>query len=151
MAYIVRFSAHIQEDINRNWSSWNFGKEGVNANRESLLNLVNDAIENQDCFYASGFEVWPTSVIEKDDEIVVKQGSQKFILRELYNDYWVVVDDRGGICFLEEEFQSLEEAIAYAEGGRHDFSEGVFYDADEVSLIASQKPEGEYGWHIFEI
>lgn len=152
MAYIVRFSAHIQKDLDRNWSSWSFGKDGISATRKQMRAIISDAINNDSGFAISGFECWPTSFEEHEDGFEVRQGAQKLCIKELSQNYWVLVDTRyRGIAFLEEEFETIEDAREFASGGSHDFSEGSFYSAEDVRLVESQHEEGQYGWHIFEI
>lgn len=35
--FVARQSNHIQEDIARNWSSWNFGQEGFSGSMNELI------------------------------------------------------------------------------------------------------------------
>lgn len=59
MKYIARFSNTIQEDIKRNWSSWNFGQDGITCTENELDKLKQLCINDKsECtvFYISGFE-----------------------------------------------------------------------------------------------
>ena len=56
MIYLARKSNHIEEDMKRNWSSWNFGSEGFEGTKQELDNAIQEAIENDSSFWISGFD-----------------------------------------------------------------------------------------------
>jgi len=134
--FIARQSNHIQEDIKRNWSSWNFGQDGFVGTYDELQDAMNEAIESGSAFYVSGFELWGDDIKNAD-------------IRELYDNYWVLVDNVNsngpGIFGTELSAETLEEAIE--ESKESDYSgQGVCFDAREAKLVYS---EGDI--HIFEI
>lgn len=138
MTYIARYSEHIQEDMKRNWSSWNFGEEGINATETQIENWKQEAIDNDQPFYISGFELWGSQIESAD-------------IRELYEGYWVLVDNvngyGGGIFGTALKSNILEEAIKEASAA--DYSgEGVRFNANDAVLIKSIE-NGTI--HIFQI
>lgn len=135
--FIARKSDHIQEDIKRNWSSWNFGQEGFEGTLEELEEAKQYAIENNIGFWISGFELW-------GDEI------RKADIRELYPGYWVLVDtvngyDGPGLFGTELNASTLTDAISESKTAFY-FGDGNKFDAREARLVYS---EGDI--HIFEI
>lgn len=138
MKFIARKSNHIQEDIKRNWSSWNFGEEGLEATEEEIEEWKQEAIDNGQPFYISGFELWGDDIKNAD-------------IRELYPGYWVLVDDVNGIGTegifgIELDAENLEEAIEEAEKRSDYFGEGIRFDATEAKLVYSNDDI-----HIFEV
>lgn len=132
--YIARQASNIQADIKRNWSSWNFGQDGLKCDEETLEMWKQDCIKNDKPFTISGFELWGEDIERAD-------------IRELYDGYWVLVDDRftGSIAGTELKSETLESAIEELKNS--DFSgDGVRIDTSEAVLVYS---EGDY--HIFEI
>lgn len=84
--YIVRQSNHIESDIKRNWSSWNYGEDGLNCTEEHLTKWVEEILEDESeskCLDISGFELCGDNLrrVWENDEI-----------RELYPNYWVLID-----------------------------------------------------------
>ena len=63
--YVARKSDYIEEDIKRNWSSWNFGGEGFEGTREELNELLN-TVSNDNSVWISVFNVWPHNKNEFD-------------------------------------------------------------------------------------
>ena len=136
MTYIARYSECIHEDIKRNWSSWNFGNDGLECTEDELEAYKNECIENDKGFYISGFELW-------NDEI------SKADIRELYTGYWVLVDNvnaSGGLSCIELDSENLEDAIMESKNGSY-FGDGDFFDATSARLVYSS-PNNEI--HIFE-
>ena len=100
MKYVARKSNHIQDDIERKWSSWNFGEEGFKGTREELEKAMQYCIENECSFWISGFDLWDNDIKNAD-------------IRELYENYWVLVDNvntRGGLSCIFLNASSIEEA-----------------------------------------
>lgn len=135
--YIARKSNHIQADIKRNWSSWNFGEDGIFGTQEQIEAWKAEAVENNQGFYISGFELWGDDIKKAD-------------IRELYAAYWVLVDNENGIgdgifgTALKSE--NLEDAVKEAQA--IDYSgEGTKFDASEAILVKSINNE----IHIFEL
>jgi hypothetical protein len=83
MTFIARKSSHIQEDIKRNWSSWNFGEGGFEGTYSELQNKIKEALESESSLFISGFELWDNDIKKAD-------------IRELYTNYWVLVDNTNG-------------------------------------------------------
>lgn len=134
--YVARQSQHIQEDIQRNWSSWNFGKEGLTATETQIEDWKQQAIDNDQPFCISGFELWGDDITNAD-------------IRELYDGYWVLVDNvnaANGISGIELDAESIEEAIEEANNRTDYFGEGVCFDAQDAKLVYSNDDI-----HIFEI
>lgn len=133
--FIVRQSKHIQEDIKRNWSSWNYGEEGIKATAEQI-EAAKEACLNDDTlpFIVSGFEFYGDQVNDMD-------------LRELYPNYWVLVDERfvSAIAGVALNANTLEDAIKEAK--KTDcFGDGIAFDASTAKLVYSQDEI-----HIFEV
>ncbi len=133
--FVARKSNHIQQDIARNWSSWNFGQEGVKANViEEIEQFKKECKEADMPFSISGFELWGDEMDNAD-------------IRQLYPGYWVLVDERfdGQIAGIALKSASIEEAIKEANGGCF-FGDGIAFDAQSAKLVHSN---GDI--HIFEL
>lgn len=130
MEYYIRFSNHIQEDLKRGWSSWNFGKEGFEGTDEQLEEYKKDCFENENPMFISAFELWGDDIFETE-------------IKELYPDYWVVVDERVcGISASEIKASSLEEAIKVfsQEGYNHiDFGDESGFFPEKAKHVLSCK------------
>lgn len=137
MEFIARYSAHIQEDIKRGWSSWNFGQEGLDASEEQIEAWKQEAIDNDQPFYISGFELWGDDIKNAD-------------IRELYPGYWVLVDNSNGvgegIFGTALSAETIESAIEEAK--KADYSgEGVKFNPSDYELVHSINNE----IHIFKL
>lgn len=135
--FIARQSNHIQEDIKRNWSSWNFGQCGFSGSYDELQAAMKEAIEDGSSFMISGFELFGDEIKNAD-------------IRELYDGYWVLVDNTNdshsrGIFGIELSAETLEEAIEESKNGDY-WGQGVRFDARYAKLVYSNKHI-----HIFEI
>lgn len=134
--FIARQSGHIQQDITRNWSSWNFGQDGFEGTYDELQAAISEVNENT-CFMISGFEFYGDDAKNAD-------------IRELYENYWVVVDNEHskgkGIFGIELDAAGLTEAIAEAESRSDYFGDGVRFDAQDAKLVYSNNDI-----HIFEV
>jgi len=122
--FIVRRSNHIQEDISRNWSSWNYGQEGISCTEEQLEAWKEQAINDDTIpFCISGFELFGQQVADAD-------------IRELYTGYWVLADlARGeGLSCNILEAETFEEALAIvtAEGFAVRMEEGDTVDCSNA-------------------
>lgn len=134
--FVARKSNHIQEDIKRNWSSWNFGEEGLLATEDQIEEWKENAIDNEKPFCISGFELWDNDIKSAD-------------IRELYSGYWVLVDNinaKNGLSCRILDSETLEEALVEFKNESIYSGDGDSFDSTEAKLIYS---EGEY--HIFEI
>lgn len=127
--YIARLSRHIHDDIIRNWSSWNFGIDGFNGTYDDLKNAMKEALDNDDSFYISGFDLYGLDIVKAD-------------IRQLYENYWVLVDTVNGgggsvgIFGTALEADSLKEAIK--ESKEVDYSgQGYKFDARLAELVYS--------------
>ncbi|MBA4167456.1 MAG: hypothetical protein H0X41_07940 [Chitinophagaceae bacterium] len=131
--YIARTSEFINEDIARNWSSWNYGQEGFEGTRTELDEKIS-SLEEDETMWFSGFEMTAKEL-------------RNSTIRELYENYWVLVDQefKDGIAGVELEADTLEEAIKKMKnswvGGQ-----GVKFDTKDAKLVYS-----EDNYHIFEI
>ena len=136
MDYVARQSEHIQEDIKRNWSSWNFGNDGLECTEKELEDYKNECIENDKGFHISGFELWNDDISQAD-------------IRQLYKGYWVLVDNinaSGGLSCIELDSENLESAIVESQSGSF-FGDGDVFDTANAKLVYSS-PCNEI--HIFE-
>lgn len=137
MKYIARQSDYIHEDIKRNWSSWNFGNDGIHCTKQQLEEYKKEAIDTDSEFYISGFQFYGKNQINNLD------------IRELYKNYWVLVDTEnagGGLSCIELESENLEDAIEESKKGQY-WGEGSCFDATNAKLVYSC-PNNEI--HIFE-
>lgn len=133
--YVARKSNHIQEDIKRNWSSWNFGQEGFNGTFSELKEYLNTATDSKSV-WISGFDIYAEQVSE-------------FSFGELYSNYWVAIDNvnaKDGLSAIELKSESLENAINEANTRTDYFGDGISFDASEATLVYSNEDI-----HIFEI
>ena len=139
--YYVRFSDHIDEDLKRGWSSWNFGEEGLSATEEQIDAWKEEATENDQPFCISGFELWGDDIANAD-------------IRELYPGYWVVVDNfnaQGGLSGhqLPEGLETLEDVLneIKSKKGKYDGTgEGETIYTETAKVLYS-----EDNMHIIEV
>ena len=87
MDFFARFTNHIDDDLARNWSSFNYGQEGFAGDREALVNAIESAIESDSAFWISGFSL---------EGRELRDALRYDRIRELSPNYWVLVDDREG-------------------------------------------------------
>lgn len=142
---VARYSAHIEDDIKRNWSSWNFGAEGFVGTKQELDAKLNDVRKNGSVFTISAMDIYQEDI-----------DNWKF--GELYKNYWVAIDTRGkGISTHVLEATTINEALKeVATTSVFDGTgDGVFIDmqAEDTNpeVIYSQFPKGEWGLHIISI
>lgn len=136
--YIVRKSENINEDIKRNWSSWNYGQEGFEGTKEELQKEL-DSITDEHSMWISGFDIYP-------------DNRDEFTIRELYPNYWVVVDTFHGyglscnILDVETKEEAIEEVTT--ESFQMDLGDGDMLDCTKAELVWSS----EDGFiHIIEV
>ena len=127
MKYIARYSDHIQDDINRKWSSWNFGQQGFEGTEDQLESDKKHALDTDSPFYISGFDLWGKDIKNAD-------------IRELYPNYWVLVDNVNGhgegIFGRPLESDNLKDAIKEAKDA--DYSgEGYKFNPENWKLVKS--------------
>jgi len=133
--FVARKSNHIQEDIIRNWSSWNFGEEGFKGTKDELESYLEKSTDNSPV-WISGFDIYPDQI--KD-----------FSFGELFPNYWVAIDyvnAKNGLSCIDLNAETLEEAIKEAESRNDYFGDGQSFDATEAKLVYSN---GDI--HIFKI
>jgi hypothetical protein len=124
MKYIARQSENIEKDLARNWSSWNFGQDGIFCTSEELQSAINDCLNNETPLYISGMELWNDELRSAD-------------IRELYEGYFVLVDNvnaKNGLSFVELESDNLHDAKVEAENAYY-AGDGVCYHANDVKLV----------------
>lgn len=134
--YIARRSDHIEEDLERGWSSWSFGDEGFSGTEEELKEEMDRAYEEGEPFYISGFDLWEEDIRNAD-------------IRELYEGYWVLVDNvnaKGGLSFIELDSEDEEGAIQEALSRRDYNGDGVPYSPDEIEMVFSDTET-----HVFRV
>lgn len=133
--FVARKSNHIQEDIKRNWSSWNFGQEGFSGTEQELNEYLSKSTDESPV-WISGFDIYPSQISE-------------FQFSELYPNYWVAVDNvnsKGGLSCISLKADTLEVAILEAEKRTDYFGDGYSFDASEARLVYTNSDI-----HIFEI
>jgi hypothetical protein len=135
MTYVARQSQNIQEDIKRNWSSWNFGEDGFKGSYDELEDYLSKATDENPVFI-SGFDIYPDQI-------------NGFEFGELYENYWVAIDNvncAGGLSAISLQSKNLENAIEEANKRTDYFGDGISFDATQAKLVYSNKDI-----HIFEI
>lgn len=133
--FIARKSDHIQEDIKRNWSSWNFGQDGFKGTREDLDNYLTECTDSSAVFI-SGFEIYADAI-------------KTFEFGELYPGYWVAIDRVNapvGLSAVELDADNLQDAIKEATSRNDYFGQGICFDARKAKLVHSDDDI-----HIFHI
>jgi hypothetical protein len=124
MQFIARQSKHIQSDIQRNWSSWNFGQDGFIGTREELdefLELATDDLP----VCVSMFEIYKCDI-------------KKYKFGELYENYWVVIDNENaseGLSGILLNALDLDSAIIEANRRLDYFGEGIGFCATTAELV----------------
>jgi hypothetical protein len=134
--FVARQSDHIQEDIKRNWSSWNFGLGGFEGTKEQFEEYLASATDSKPC-HVSGFDIY------KDD-------LKNFEFGELYENYHVAIDcvsgGRKGLSCVYLKAETLDEAIKEAETRTDYWGEGKKFDASVSKLVYTN------GFiHVFEV
>ncbi len=111
--FYARFTNHISEDLQRNWSSWNFGEGGFEGTKDALIEAIQAAIENGVEIEISHFSYYPSRFQVRGAAVVIDAQTE---IRELYPKYWVVVgtENGTGISAIELSSDSLENAIIEA-------------------------------------
>ena len=136
MRYIVRQTNHIESDIERNWSSWNFGQDGIECTEEELNAGITECLENEQPLSISGFELWNDELRNAD-------------IRELYEGYWVLVDTRqSGLSACELDSDNLEGAINEVSTTDIDFGSEEMFDCSNAKVVWSNE---DNDLHILEI
>jgi hypothetical protein len=133
--FIARKSDHIQEDMKRNWSSWNFGQDGFKGTRAELDEYLATATDRSAVFI-SGFEIYADFV-------------KQYEFGELYTNYWVAIDRVNaykGLSGIELKAEALQEAITEATSRDDYWGDGISFDAREAKLVHSDDDI-----HIFEL
>lgn len=133
MNYYIRQSEHIQEDLKRGWSSWNFGEDGFFGTEEELENYL-DGCKGNTPAMISGFEIF-------------EDQQSEFEFGELHPGYWVVKDQdfSDSLACNKMESSTLQEAISDA------LKNGVGSCPDGVSLPENAKLVwSSKDLHIFE-
>lgn len=134
MKYAARQSNHIQEDIARNWSSWNFGQDGFYGTEDEFQAFLASATDAEPV-ELSMFELRPSDI-----------RRSKF--GELHPGYWVLVDDRGGLSCNIIPAATAQQAIDFMNQNGSNFcgGDGNFVDCSDAKVIWS---DGDI--HILEI
>lgn len=134
MTFVARQSKHIHDDINRNWSSWNFGQDGFEGTEDEFKEFLASATDD--------YPIQLSMVELRPDEIRRSKFGQ------LYPNYWVLIDDRGGLSCNIIPANTEAEAIDFMEKNGAGFcgGDGNFVDCCEAKIIWS---DGDI--HILEI
>ena len=132
--YIARQSQNIESDIQRNWSSWNFGEDGFEGTFDELQQYLLSSTDDMPA-EISMIEIYPRDI-------------KRFQFGELYDNYWVVIDNinaSGGLSCINLEACNLEDAIEEAKMATY-CCDGDCFDASEAILVYSSDDI-----HIFQI
>lgn len=150
--YYLRYSEYIEEDLKRNWSSWNFGMEGFKGDIEDLKKELQRKKESGETFFISGMG------LQKEDIDDVKfahedvWGHKDIVIGELYDNYWVLIDTFNtstgyGLAghLLPDDINSLQEALQIIENSsRYDGTgEGDYFNAYNVNRIVYKDEKKE--------
>lgn len=132
--FVARQSNHIESDIVRNWSSWNFGQDGFNGTEDEFKAFLASATDDEP-IELSMFELRP-------DEI------RRSRFGELAQNYWVLADDRGGLSCNIIPAKTAEQAIDFMRINGAGFcgGDGNFVDCSDAKVIWS-----DHDIHILEI
>lgn len=151
--YYVRFSDHIEEDMKRGWSSWNFGQDGFEGEKEELIDVINNYKESEGEFQISGFNVWidESTDVSSDYESVYVGD---YTLSQLYPNYWVAVDNvnaENGLSahVLPDNLFSIEDILKEIKdnNGKYDGTgDGESFSASDATVIYSKD-----NMHIIEV
>ena len=134
--FIARQSNHIQEDIKRNWSSFNYGLDGFEGTEEELEAEIERVENNESNLYISGLEIWHEDI-------------SNHRIEELYSNYWVVVDERNhGLSSISLESDTLEEAIQELSENEIDLGSEEMNDCRLAKVVWS---DSDNFIHILEI
>jgi hypothetical protein len=144
----VRQSAHIMQDLRRNWSSWSYGALGFEGTWEELVN----ELLNTGSVSVSGFEICSDEEFEDWDEAEKwLENKSGYDIRQLRPDYWVAVDTDGeGICVWEMD--DIDDALAVDPANTAFYTTEGRLDRDscgEIYIVSDEAPvAGEYKNHI---
>lgn len=132
--YAARVTAHLEQDLKRGWSSWNYGEDGVSRKAIDRFLAADEALEewerDNDTLSISMFEYTASKLraaLENDE------------VRELYPGYWVAVDEShgGGLACNIIDAASHDEARAAFATHRMELGEGDFINMDGATVIDS--------------
>ena len=136
MAYVARKAENIEADIERNWSSWNYGAEGFEGTKEELNAFLAEATD-EDSIWISGLDLFADDV-------------KKTQFGQLWANYWVAIDTvnaRNGLSCIDLEAEDFESAVIEALANESQYcGDGSSFDASCATLVFSQN-----NIHIFEI
>ncbi len=135
MAYAVRFSTRIQEDIKRGWSAW------MNTRTENLAEFV------QICLNFCWNEKASNLQDEERYEEVLEIYEDILDIRMDGNQY-AIVHHEGLSCFgleAEEEEEAIEEAVEFVNNFDGSFAIGEM-TIGEIKIIK----EIQDGWYLLE-
>lgn len=133
--YIARVSNHIAQDIERGWSSWNYGKEGVTQSQVDAFLDADDQLEeyerDQDVIYISTYSYTASQL---------RRALECGDVDSLYEGYLVARDNQNG-CGLACNIlpvSSEKEAREYvqADGFRMEMGAGDFVDVYGGFVVA---------------
>jgi len=135
MAYAVRFSTRIQEDIKRGWSAW------MNTRTENLVEFLQICLDH--CWSEKANELQDKEEYEEALEIF----EELLDIRMDGNSYAITHHD-GLSCFgleAEEENEAIEEAENFVKNFDDSFAIGEM-TIGEIKIIK----EIQDGWYLLE-
>ncbi|MEA5046531.1 MAG: hypothetical protein VB075_18420 [Petrimonas sp.] len=152
----IRVSEHINEDLNRGWSSWNFGEEGFSGSQDDLLTEIRSIAECGGEFWLSGFNIWIDENTKFDDGFGVVFVDD-YEIRELYRNYWVAVDRVNAVNGLSahelpESLQTIEDIISEIKNNPAKYDgtgDGESFSTESAKVLHSFEFNGK-NYHIIE-
>lgn len=152
----IRVSEHIDADLKRGWSSWNFGLEGFDGSKDDLLTEIRSIAERGGEFWLSGFNIWIDESTKLDDSFGVVFVDD-YEIRELYENYWVAVDRVNAVNGLSahelpESLQTIEDVIAEVKNNPAKYDgtgDGESFSAENAKVLHSFEFNGK-NYHIIE-
>lgn len=152
----IRVSEHIDADLNRGWSSWNFGLEGFSGSKDDLLTEIRSIADRGGEFWLSGFNIWIDESTKISDSFGVVFVDD-YEIRELYRNYWVAVDRVNAVNGLSaheihEVLQTVDEIINEVKNNPAKYDgtgDGESFCAENAKVLHSFELNGK-NYHVIE-
>lgn len=152
----IRVSEHIEEDMERGWSSWNFGLEGFSGSKDDLLIEIQSIAEHGGEFWLSGFNIWIDESTKMDDSFGVVFVDD-YEIRELYENYWVAVDRVNAVYGLSahelpESLETIEDIISEIKDNPAKYDgtgDGESFSVEDAKVLRSFEFNGKK-YHVIE-
>ena len=133
--YYFRATQNIESDLERNWSSWNFGQGGITTEElESIIEKIENneevelSISMMDEFIEAGSSVESDWINGKKHYFI----NNDIEIAELYENYWVLIDNinaEDGLSVVELNSVNFNDMIKECE----ELSNSAVGDGDSIS------------------